>query len=74
HHQPRYDHYPALLGVGLLPHVDAEQENIFETLVRSNAINLHAPAQTSAIFYQEQPVSDIQAQLQSLIEKAMVTA
>lgn len=43
HHQPRYERYPCLIGIGVLPQEDEESEEIFRTLVRRNAINLHSP-------------------------------
>jgi multimeric flavodoxin WrbA len=44
HHVRRYDRYPSLLGLGLLPEPDAEQERIFRAVIERNAINMHAPS------------------------------
>jgi hypothetical protein len=54
HHQPRYDRYPALLGVGVLPAPHPVQEHLFHTLVGRNAINLHASEHASAVLYRSQ--------------------
>jgi hypothetical protein len=54
HHHARYERYPALLGVGVLPAPDPVQEQIFATLVGRNAINLHAPKHGSAVVYRSQ--------------------
>ncbi|MGZ9135865.1 MAG: flavodoxin family protein [Candidatus Deferrimicrobiaceae bacterium] len=43
HHRARYPKYPPILGVGLLPVADPEQERIFRTLVGRNAVNYHSP-------------------------------
>lgn len=43
-HKPRYDRYPALLGVGWLPAPDREAQSVFARLVARNAYNLRAPA------------------------------
>ena len=51
HHRRRYRRYPSLLGVGLLPEARPRAEELFTTLVQRNAINLHAPAWTSAFLY-----------------------
>ena len=51
HHRPRYERYPALLGVGVLPQPQAEQEEIFSTLIGRNALNLHAPAHDSLVVH-----------------------
>ena len=54
HHQARYDRYPSLLGVGVLPASHPAQEQIFDTLVGRNAINLHAPKHSSVVLYRNQ--------------------
>lgn len=57
HHQVRYERYPALLGVGVLPAPHPAQEQIFHTLVGRNAINLHAPRHDSVVIYRSQDPS-----------------
>jgi multimeric flavodoxin WrbA len=54
HHQARYDRYPSLVGVGVLPAPHLAQEQIFHTLIGRNAINLHAPEHNSAMLYRSQ--------------------
>jgi multimeric flavodoxin WrbA len=54
HHQARYDRYPSLVGVGVLLAPHLAQEQIFETLVGRNAINLHAPKHSSVVLYRNQ--------------------
>jgi hypothetical protein len=54
HHHGRYDRYPDLLGVGVLPAPHPAQEHIFQTLIGRNAINLHAPAHSSVVIYRSQ--------------------
>lgn len=49
HHRPRYPEYPPILGVGLLPSPDLEQEGIFRTLVWRNAVNYHSPFHETAV-------------------------
>lgn len=49
HHKARYQHYPSLLGVGTLPALDEEQEQIFRGLITRNSINLHAPHHASFV-------------------------
>ena len=44
HHKPRYQHYPALLAVGIVDRLDEAEERVFATLVARNAINFHAAA------------------------------
>lgn len=54
HHRARYDRYPVLLGVGVLPAPHPAQEQIFHTLIGRNAINMHVPAHHSAVVYRDQ--------------------
>ena len=54
HHQPRYARYPDILGVGVLPASHPAQEQIFQTLVSRNAINLHSADHSSVVVYRHQ--------------------
>jgi len=54
HHHTRYNRYPALVGVGVLPTAQPAQEHIFQTLIGRNAINLHAPLHGSLVLYRDQ--------------------
>ena len=54
HHHARYVRYPALLGVGVLPAPHPAQEQIFDTLIGRNAINMHAPTHNSVVLYRSQ--------------------
>ena len=50
HHVKRYARSARLVGIGILPDRNEEEAEIFETLVRRNAINMHAPAVESTVF------------------------
>lgn len=52
HHAPRYGSYPSLLGIGLLPASNGEQERIFRTTVARNAINMQSPKSAACILYE----------------------
>ena len=54
HHHARYDRYPSLFGVGVLPAPHPAQEQIFDTLVGRNAINMHVPRHSSVVLYRSQ--------------------
>ena len=49
HHKPRYDHYPAILGLGVCLTHNAAQEQLFARLIERNALNLHAPAHGAVV-------------------------
>lgn len=72
HHYPRYEKYPRMMGVGVLPQVDDESERIFTTLVSRNAINLHAPFHSVGVVFQNQEAEDIRAKIQKLLLKVEV--
>jgi hypothetical protein len=51
HHAKRYPRYPRLAGIGICAdrRADPDEEELFETLVRRNAVNLHAPADAACV-------------------------
>jgi multimeric flavodoxin WrbA len=55
HHAPRYDKYPALVAIGVLPTPDQDSENTFSTLVERNGINLHTKAFSSIVYLADEP-------------------
>ena len=69
HHQARYEHYPRLMGVGILQQPDEESERIFTTLVSRNAINMHSPAFTAGVVFKNQKKGDIQDKIQTLLSE-----
>jgi len=55
HHAPRYDKYPTLVAIGILPDSDEESESIFTTLVARNGINLHTKAFSNIVYSKDTP-------------------
>ena len=55
HHAPRYDKYPILVAIGVLPNLDEESENTFTTLVARNGINLHTKAISTIVYSNDTP-------------------
>jgi len=51
HHVKRYARNPRLIGIGVCAdgRADPDDEELFETLVRRNAINMHAPAHVACV-------------------------
>ncbi|MDA8082103.1 MAG: NAD(P)H-dependent oxidoreductase [Nitrospiraceae bacterium] len=43
HHKPRYEKYPALIGIGLLEQKDDVEAALFSQIIGRNALNVHAP-------------------------------
>lgn len=72
HHQPRYAHYPAILGVGLLPQPDPTQAAIFAKLIERNAINLHAPTHATVVIDGTQDGVSLPSTLTALLQKVQV--
>ena len=50
HHPLRYESAPTLVAFGTLPSQDLESEEIFETLVVRNALNLHTHAHSCIVY------------------------
>jgi len=67
HHVKRYARYPRLAGIGILPDRNEEEGEIFETLIRRNAINMHTPAIESTVYC----VTDTDETVQQRIEWAL---
>jgi multimeric flavodoxin WrbA len=55
HHAKRYDKYPTLVAVGVLPNPDSESESTFTTLVERNGINLHTKAISNIVYSSDRP-------------------
>ena len=43
HHKPRYDKYPALVGLGVLSRRDDESAALFSRIIERHATNAHSP-------------------------------
>ncbi len=69
HHVRRYARYPRLVGVAVDgdPPIDPEEEELFETLVGRNAINLYAPAEAACVV----AMNDDPAAVRRTIEQAV---
>lgn len=74
HHRQRYAHYPRLLMVGLLPHVDAESEAIFHTLVSRNALNFHSPDHSSLVLRGHEPPAEWRQEFARVLAEVGVAA
>ncbi len=54
HHKQRYEKYPMLIGIGVLPQPESSSEEIFNTLISRNALNFHSPFHSSGIIFNSQ--------------------
>jgi multimeric flavodoxin WrbA len=72
HHKARYDAYPSLVGIGVLPQYDAEKEKVFKTLVMRNALNLHSPAHAAGVVLISQETKEIREKIRKILLKAEV--
>jgi len=78
HHQPRYERYPRLMGVGVLPQADEESgrtkdvRRIFTALVDRNAINMYAPAHVGGVILSSQGEGEIRKEIQTLFQAVEV--
>ena len=74
HHKVRYEQYPRLMAVGVLPQADDESEEIFTFLVSRNAINFHSPAHAAGVVLSSQGAQEIREEIQALLHQLEVTA
>ncbi len=63
HHKPRYDRYPAILGVGVSLAPSDVQAAIFAQLIERNALNLYAPTHGAITVRADAPASTIEQAL-----------
>ena len=73
HHKKRYDNYPCLLGLGVMPQKDKQSEQIFTTLVRRNSINMHSPAQKGAVIVSSQEADTVRQEIRACISQLGVS-
>lgn len=74
HHRPRYEHYPALLALGMLPQPRPEEERVFHALVRRNALNMHSPWHDSRVIYAGDDAGALRAAIGPLLSRAVRAA
>ncbi|RPH32791.1 MAG: flavodoxin family protein [Bacteroidales bacterium] len=43
HHKPRYNKYPALLGLGIQSYASSDEVKSFKQIIYRNSLNLHSP-------------------------------
>jgi len=69
HHQTRYEAYPRLLNIGVLPEADPKMAEIFRTLGKRNAINMHSPLYRCGIYLNTQEPEEISTSLTQLLKE-----
>jgi hypothetical protein len=74
HHRRRYARFPALLGLGVLPAPDPDDEALFRTLLRRNALNMHAPVYAAGVVYESEPASSVRDCVDGLLAAVLVAA
>ena len=73
HHKLRYDRYPRLMAIGVLPDKDPESEAIFRTLIARNALNFHSVSHSGGIVYHNQKAVEQRKTIQSLLTAVEVS-
>ncbi|NDJ51480.1 MAG: flavodoxin family protein [Chloroflexi bacterium] len=69
HHQPRYERYPSLIGIGVLPTPNASLADLFDRLVGRHSINMHAPSHATLVVTLDQSEQDQQNALRSVLSQ-----
>jgi hypothetical protein len=72
HHPGRYERYPNVLVIGVLPQPDGESEAIFRKMVDRNAINMRPDACACGIVLEGQTEEALGAELRPLIDAVEV--
>ncbi|MCG8484903.1 MAG: NAD(P)H-dependent oxidoreductase [Clostridia bacterium] len=74
HHQSRYNKYPDVIVLGMLPEKHEEMENIFKKLVKRNELNWHSDKYLQSILYTTYDEEEIQNIVQDLLKSLEVKA
>jgi len=72
HHKARYEDYPRLLAIGLLPQRNEEIERLFTSVVARNAINMFPPAWTTGFITPDHNNGYLYSQLHSMLSRVEV--
>ncbi len=64
HHKRRYDAYPRLVVLGVLPQPDEESERTFLSLAGRNAINFYSPGFAAGVIYHAQDAAALRSSVQ----------
>lgn len=62
-HKKRYETYPKIVSIGILPHEDREDEMLFLDLTGRNSDNFHAGGKMNIFIYETQSDSEIEEAL-----------
>ena len=73
-HEPRYDRYPRLMGIGVMPHPNHESEEIFKALVGRNATNMHSPAHAAGVAYGWQEPAVLRLRVRAMLSEMGASA
>jgi multimeric flavodoxin WrbA len=68
HHKKRYGRYPDLLAIGWMAQVNPQAEAIFHSLVRRNALNMHAKNSQAVVLTGKQSQADLANQADDWLE------
>ncbi len=73
HHVKRYARYPRLIGIGVYSdgRADPDDEELFETLIHRNAINMHAPAHATCVVDDADPNDLRRCRIERVVEKVI---
>ncbi|MCK4444046.1 MAG: hypothetical protein KAW09_05850, partial [Thermoplasmata archaeon] len=74
HHVMRYEKYPKLIAIGVLPKSNQESESTFKKLASRNAINYASPKNATGIIYDGQSQDDIKEIVKGLLNEVGVRA
>jgi multimeric flavodoxin WrbA len=72
HHELRYGHGFRLVAVGVLGEANEEAEQLFLTLARRNALNVHPPAYAAGVVLSGQGAEEMREKVRGLLARAEV--
>lgn len=67
HHAPRYNKYPNIISLGVLPQRDDDSENIFKKLINRNALNWYSPHYVGDVLHLTSPEAEMMSKINNLL-------
>jgi NAD(P)H-dependent FMN reductase len=69
HHEPRYERYPRLVGVGVQRQPHPGEAELFKLVVGRNALQFHAPSHAASVITATDSAETLQREFQALLTR-----
>lgn len=71
HHKKRYARYPRVLALGWMEKLTVDAEDLFQSVVKRNAINMHVPKALSDVFESREDPETMKQRIEWALSKVI---